>query len=145
MGYLTPPAQIRTGPIKAYGSHLEWMTGRQVIGFGGGGCLHRTRSGLHPGLLLSRLDGWAVRAPVNASLAASRRHVHDSGSMRFATPSSQRTSTAYFLRRTRVEAYAEAQHGLHCPWNVGPCCGLYPSAPVKPARSRRWKSAAMKE
>jgi hypothetical protein len=23
-GYPAPPAQIRTGPIKAYGSHLGW-------------------------------------------------------------------------------------------------------------------------
>src|ERR1019366_4821259 len=29
--YLAPPAQIRTGPIRAYGSHLECMTALRDI------------------------------------------------------------------------------------------------------------------
>src|SRR5450759_2037099 len=38
--------------------------------------------------VLSRLNGWPMRSPVNASLKPSRAAAHDSGSMRFATPSS---------------------------------------------------------
>jgi hypothetical protein len=38
--------------------------------------------------VLSRLNGWPVRSPVNASLMPSRATAHDSGSMRFATPPS---------------------------------------------------------
>ena len=29
--YLAPPAQIRTGPIKAYGSHLGYVTALRYI------------------------------------------------------------------------------------------------------------------
>jgi hypothetical protein len=38
--------------------------------------------------VLSRLNGWPVRSPVNASLLPSRATAHDSGSMRFSTPPS---------------------------------------------------------
>jgi Putative peptidoglycan binding domain len=38
--------------------------------------------------VLSRLNGWPVRSPVNASPMPSRAPAHDSGSMRFATSSS---------------------------------------------------------
>ena len=48
-------------------------------------------------ILLSRLNGWPMHSPVNASSASSRIPTHDSGPMRFATPSSQRTFTAYSL------------------------------------------------
>jgi hypothetical protein len=37
---------------------------------------------------LSRLDGWPMRAPTDASDLPSRTDPHGSGSMRFATPSS---------------------------------------------------------
>jgi hypothetical protein len=37
---------------------------------------------------LSRLNGWPMRPPVNASPRPLRTTAHDSGSMRFATPSS---------------------------------------------------------
>ena len=37
---------------------------------------------------LSRLDGWPMRTPVNASPWPSRATAHDSGSMWIATPSS---------------------------------------------------------
>src|SRR5208337_3119183 len=47
--------------------------------------------------LLSRLNGWPMHSPVNASSASSRIPTHDSGPMRLATPSSQRTFTAYSL------------------------------------------------
>ena len=32
--YLAPPAQIRTGPIRAYGSHLGCLTAKQLAGHG---------------------------------------------------------------------------------------------------------------
>jgi uncharacterized protein YndB with AHSA1/START domain len=38
--------------------------------------------------VLSRLNGWPMRSPVNASPIPSRVSAHNSGSMRFATPSS---------------------------------------------------------
>ena len=38
--------------------------------------------------VLSRLNGWPMRSPVNASRLPSRATAHDLGSMRFATPSS---------------------------------------------------------
>src|SRR5215831_7382265 len=46
---------------------------------------------------LSRLDGWPMRPPVNASPRPSRVTAHDSGSMWFATPSSWWTFTSCFL------------------------------------------------
>ena len=48
-------------------------------------------------ILLSRLNGWPMHSPVNASSASSRIPTHDSGPMRLASPSSQRTFTAYSL------------------------------------------------
>jgi len=50
---------------------------------------------------LSRLNGWPMRSPVNASLMPSRAAAHDSGSMRFATPSSLWTCTIYSLPVSR--------------------------------------------
>ena len=32
--YLAPPAQIRTGPIRAYGSHLGCLTAKRTLGQG---------------------------------------------------------------------------------------------------------------
>ena len=58
-------------------------------------------------------DGWPMRAPVNASPAASRLPVHGSGSMRFAAPSSQRTCTARFLPVSPAHlSQATAYHAL---------------------------------
>ena len=54
---------------------------------------------------LSRLNGWPMRSPVNASPRPSRATAHDSGSMRFATPSSQGTCTLYSLPVSRRFAY----------------------------------------
>jgi hypothetical protein len=44
---------------------------------------------------LSRLNGWPMRPPVNASPRPSRAPAHDSGPMWIATPSSQGTCTLY--------------------------------------------------
>src|SRR5271157_1598291 len=46
-------------------------------------------------LILSRLNGWPIRTPADASPPASRPTTHGSGPMWFATPSSQWTCTTY--------------------------------------------------
>src|SRR5262249_32964595 len=46
---------------------------------------------------LSRLNGWPVRPPVNASRLPSRAAAHDSGPMWIATPSLRWTCTIYSL------------------------------------------------
>jgi hypothetical protein len=56
---------------------------------------------------LSRLNGWPMHSPVNASPKPSRAPAHDSGPMWIATPSSQGTCTLYSLpvsRRTHNES-----------------------------------------
>src|SRR3954468_7060329 len=45
----------------------------------------------------SRLNGWPMRSPVNASPASSQIPPHDSGPVWFATPSLQETFTLYSL------------------------------------------------
>ena len=50
---------------------------------------------------LSRLNGWPMRPPVNASPRPSRATAHDSGPMWIATPSSQGTCTLYSLPVSR--------------------------------------------
>jgi hypothetical protein len=54
-----------------------------------------------PGVVLSRLNGQPVRAPVNASPAPSRVPPHDSGTVWFATPSLAETCTPYSLPVSR--------------------------------------------
>jgi hypothetical protein len=54
---------------------------------------------------LSRLNGWPMRPPVNASPRPSRAPAHDSGPMRIATPSSQGTCTLYSLPVSQRLAY----------------------------------------
>ena len=66
-----------------------------------------TRSSMSPSVFLttsapdtssfSRLHGWPMCSPTDASTQPSRFASHGSGPMRFATPSSQRTFTAYSL------------------------------------------------
>ena len=50
---------------------------------------------------LSRLNGWPMRAPVNASPRPLRATAHDSGPMWIATPSSQGACTLYSLPVSR--------------------------------------------
>ena len=60
--------------------------------------------------ILSRLNGWPMQSPTDASPPPSRTTTHGSGPMWIATPSSQRTSTVYSLpvsRRTPTENKAE--------------------------------------
>src|SRR5712672_3731374 len=54
---------------------------------------------------LSRLNGWPMRSPVNASPRPSRATAHDLGPMWIATPSSQGTFTLYSLPVSRRFAY----------------------------------------
>src|ERR1700675_751346 len=54
---------------------------------------------------LSRLNGWPMRTPVNASPRPSRATAHDSGPMWIATPSSQGTCTLYSLPVSRRFAH----------------------------------------
>ena len=50
---------------------------------------------------LSRLNGWPIRTPVNASRRTSRCTAHDSGTMWFATSLSSGTCTLYSLPVSR--------------------------------------------
>ena len=64
-------------------------------------CLPTFARRRHPGRTLSRLDGWPMHSPVNASPWPSRTTAHDSGPMWIATPSSQGTCTLYSLPVSR--------------------------------------------
>ena len=65
---------------------------------------------------LSRLNGWPMRSPVNASLRPSRATAHDSGPMWIATPSSQGTCTLYSLPVSRrlADVFCFASNNGHC-------------------------------
>jgi len=55
-----------------------------------------------PGIIwLSRLNGWPMRSPADASPAPSRAQTHGLGPMWIATPSSHRTCTDYSLPISR--------------------------------------------
>jgi hypothetical protein len=61
-------------------------------------CLPQRRQRRHPEIiLLSRLNGWPMRTPTDASDLPSRTSTHGSGTTWFATPSSQWTFTFYSL------------------------------------------------
>src|ERR1700724_238172 len=67
------------------------------------------------GLLLSRLNGWPMRSPTDASSLPLRATTHGSGPMWFATPSSWRACTTYsspVSRRTGDEAIQEPRASL---------------------------------
>jgi hypothetical protein len=78
-----------------------------------------------PGVVLSRLNGQPVRAPVNASPAPSRVPPHDSGTVWFATPSLAETCTPYSMpvsRRThchikQIEATSDRGPASLSNWN----------------------------
>jgi hypothetical protein len=61
----------------------------------------RAVSGVGSRVCLSRLNGWPMRSPTEASPRLSRACTHGSGPMWIATPSSQRTSTTYSLPVSR--------------------------------------------
>ena len=89
----------RTHPCQRFPGHLAALTHDFGAGVGRY-ALHR--NGLLPSTSCRspgapRLNGWPMRSPVNASSASSRIPTMNSGPMRFATPSSQRTFTAYSL------------------------------------------------
>ena len=55
--------------------------------------------------VISRLNGWPVCSPADASPLPSRADTHGSGPMRIATPSSQWTCTTYSLPVSRRTNY----------------------------------------
>jgi hypothetical protein len=62
----------------------------------------------------SRLNGWPARSPADASPVSSRMPMHESGSMRIATPSSRWTCTTYSLpvpRRTYLITHVARRVG----------------------------------
>src|SRR5277367_6586488 len=59
---------------------------------------------------VSRLDGWPICSPADASLTSSRTPAHGSGPMWVATPSSQWTFTTYSLP---VSRRTHSRCGLH--------------------------------
>lgn len=68
---------------------------------------------------LSRLNGWPMRSPVNASPRPSRATAHDSGPMWIAIPSSQGTCTLYSLPVSRRFAHVfrvapDSRHSRPC-------------------------------
>ena len=73
-------------------------------------------------ILLSRLDSWPVRSPVDASPPSLRASAHDSGPMWIATPSSWRTCTDYSLPVSRRTAKESGHYRLRIGRND--CQGL---------------------
>ncbi len=77
---------------------------------GTGGTLALTRTPVLPSavtkasasrLIISRLNGWPMQSPADASSPASRPKTHGSGPVRIATPSLQWTCTTYSLPVSR--------------------------------------------
>jgi hypothetical protein len=76
------------------GGRSRWRT-RQY-------CLPMSKRRRHPGSQrFSRLDGWPICSPADASPTSSRSPAHGSGPMWVATPSSQWTFTTYSLPVSR--------------------------------------------
>src|ERR1700716_3430150 len=64
------------------------------------------------GLLFSRLNTQLMRTPVNASPSPSRGPTQDSGTVWFATPSLEETSTLYSLPVSR-RTHCQLKHGWY--------------------------------
>ena len=104
-GLRNPPAgQTRDLPVPAQraSTHAQGLRPRRV-----GWALAITRPSMLPSVKtntsapgtfkLSRLYGWPMRSPADASSSPSRMPTHGSGPMRIATPSLQWTCTTYSL------------------------------------------------
>jgi hypothetical protein len=93
---------------------------------------------------LSRLNGWPMRPPVNASPRPSRATAHDSGPMWFANPSSQGTCILYSLPVSRRFANVFR----FAPESGPPICALMSTRP-KPGLAmgapKSIKAVAIKE
>src|SRR5262249_33989572 len=89
------------------------------------GCLPPFARCRHPESKLSRLNGWPVRPPVNASPRPSRAPAHDSGPMWIATPSSQGICTLYSLPVSRRFAHVFR----FAPESGPPICALMITCP----------------
>ena len=75
-----------------------------------------------PGIrIFTRLNGWPVCSPTDASPPPSRATAHGSGPMWLATPSSYRTCTDYSLPVSRRTAKDSVRH-LLCSWPSGASC-----------------------
>jgi len=79
------------------------------------------------GQLISRLHGWPVRSPVNASPAASRIRAHDSGPLWFATPSVQWTYTIY--SSPVLPAHSTVPHQCSISGPIRAATPVFPPAP----------------
>ena len=81
-----------------------------------------TQTASAPGIsFLSRLNGWPVRSPADASPTSSRTPAHGSGPMWIATPSSQRTHMGVFGSRGQVHRHIK---------NSGCCFGIQGLSPI---------------
>jgi hypothetical protein len=92
---------------------------------------------------LSRLNGWPMRPPVNASPRPSRAPAHDSGPMWIATPSSQGTCTLYSLpvsRRTQMFSVNPQQRTFVSAVGTSVQCHVWtaPSWQEHSSRLQRW-------
>src|SRR6266446_6126679 len=90
-------------------------------------------------ITLSRLNGWPIRSPTDASQSSSRTTAHGSGTTWVATPSSQWTFTTYPLpvsRRTHSRYRPPDRSAAH-----GDLCHEAPALPVtRPSRSSATRS-----
>jgi len=94
-----------------------------------------------PGIILSRLNGWPMHSPTDASPLASRPAMHGSGSMWFAIPSSCRTFTDYSLPASRRTVFDIIRDGAKChPANLMvPAFFLDRPKPCGPLSKGRWQ------
>src|SRR5215469_6690060 len=135
VGYSLRPS--RRGPGHGWWGRRWRSPGSQVEGFcacqglrrrGAGSYLAITIRTISPSVgrktsasrtCLTPLNTWPTHSPINASLAASRLHAHDLGSVWLATPSPQRTCTVYLppvSRRTRPQHHKQT----HAPQQNDP-------------------------
>ena len=120
-----PSGRARNLPVPAHGASAHAKV------FDHAGSAGRSRIA-HPAMLpsasltasapesiyLSRLYGWPMHSPVNASPRPSRTPAHDLGLMRFATPSSRGTCTPYSMPVSRRTKDVERQ-GVRAFWQDG--------------------------
>ena len=95
-----------------------------------------------PGIrTVSRLDGWPVRSPADASPTSSRTRAHGSGPVWFATPSPQWTCTTYSLpvsRRTRRRSFAKDKADRRTHYQL--FCGRVCTRPAGQTLSRTYST-----
>src|SRR5260370_19336790 len=104
---------------------------------------------------MSRLNGWPIRSPTDASPTSSRTPAHGSGATWIATPSPQWTFTTYSLpvsRRTysrcglhtrAVTKFVTAIRGLQTFRLLHACPGCFRLERSPGGACTRWKGAAL--